>query len=132
MVNETRSLMFVPAVESYHSVVGWPDQTLGECSFEPFYGDAGRQRLTPPAFYRTDHIQCTPDCAGFVPSLTAHARLSLDEIMGGGESCWLILEVESALVGMHVSTRTLAHCWQKRPLIPAGELRPRSVPVLQR
>ena len=40
-VNESRPLMFLLAVESYHSVVGWSYQTLGECSFEPFYRDAG-------------------------------------------------------------------------------------------
>jgi len=41
MADESRSLIFVLAVESYHSVVGWPHQALGECSFEPFYRDAG-------------------------------------------------------------------------------------------
>lgn len=25
--------MTVPAVESYHGVVGWPHKALGECSF---------------------------------------------------------------------------------------------------
>ena len=40
-VDERRSLIFILAVESYHSVVGRPDQALGECFFESSCRDAG-------------------------------------------------------------------------------------------
>jgi len=50
------SLISALAVESYHGVVGWPDQTLGECcSLQLSYQDAERAIANPwSVFYRTE------------------------------------------------------------------------------